>query len=76
MAGVDILLGHHEGTERAAGLQHDVLLTLDGPDITGYAEHQKLPHHAEYRSVLERATAAAAHQAGPRRTGPHPGDTA
>jgi alpha-D-ribose 1-methylphosphonate 5-triphosphate synthase subunit PhnI len=74
MAGVDILLGHHEGTERAAGLQHDVLLTLDGVDITGYAEHQKLPHHAEYRSVLERATAAAAHQAGPRRT--HSGDTA
>ncbi|ONK09702.1 carbon-phosphorus lyase complex subunit PhnI [Streptomyces sp. MP131-18] len=56
MAGLDLLLAHHEG---ATDLQHDVLLTLDGPDSTGYTQHLKLPHHVEYRSVLERAHAAA-----------------
>ncbi len=55
MAGLDLLLAHHEG---AADLQHDVLLALDGLDSTGYAQHLKLPHHVEYRSVLERAHAA------------------
>ncbi|MGW3956540.1 carbon-phosphorus lyase complex subunit PhnI [Streptomyces sp. NPDC004752] len=55
MAGFDLLLTHHEG---ATDLQHDVLLTLDGLDSTGYVHHLKLPHHVEYRSVLERAEAA------------------
>ncbi|MEU4657538.1 carbon-phosphorus lyase complex subunit PhnI [Streptomyces sp. NPDC023723] len=58
MAGLDLLLAHHEGDPDAADLQYDVLLTLDGLDSTGYVQHLKLPHHVEYRSVLERAQAA------------------
>lgn len=57
MAGLDLLLAHHEG---ATSLQYDVLLTLDGLDSTGYLQHLKLPHSVEYRSVLERARAARA----------------
>ncbi|MFJ5837032.1 carbon-phosphorus lyase complex subunit PhnI [Streptomyces shenzhenensis] len=66
MAGLDLLLSHHEG---AADLQHDVLLTLDGLDSTGYVQRLKLPRHVEFTSVLERARAA-------RGDAPHTGDTA
>ncbi|MFG2884698.1 carbon-phosphorus lyase complex subunit PhnI [Streptomyces sp. NPDC048297] len=65
MAGLDLLLTHHEG---AADLQYDVLLTLDGLDATGYLQHLLLPHHVEHRSVLDRAEAARAHR--PRSGGP------
>ncbi|MER6525859.1 carbon-phosphorus lyase complex subunit PhnI [Streptomyces sp. NPDC001508] len=57
MAGLDMLLVHYDAAE-ATALHHDVLLTLDGLDSTGYLHHLKLPHHVEYRSVLERAEAA------------------
>lgn len=66
MAGLDMLMAHYED---ATELQHDVLLTLDGLDSTGYLQHLKLPHHVEYRSVLERAEAA-------RQDANPPGDTA
>ncbi|MER8069924.1 carbon-phosphorus lyase complex subunit PhnI [Streptomyces sp. NPDC094034] len=72
MAGLDLLLAHHEGI---TDLQYDVLLTLDGLDSTGYLQHLKLPHSVEYRSVLERARAARAearHRAGA--DAPHPGE--
>jgi alpha-D-ribose 1-methylphosphonate 5-triphosphate synthase subunit PhnI len=56
MAGLDLLLSHHS---EGRGPHHDVLFTLDGLDSTGYVQHLKLPHHVEFRSVVERATAAA-----------------
>ncbi|MFE2448759.1 carbon-phosphorus lyase complex subunit PhnI [Streptomyces melanosporofaciens] len=55
MAGLDLALAHYDATSE---LHHDVLLTLDGLDSTGYVQHLKLPHHVEYRSVLDRAEAA------------------
>jgi alpha-D-ribose 1-methylphosphonate 5-triphosphate synthase subunit PhnI len=57
MAGLDLLLAR-----RADGHEphHEVLFTLDGLDSTGYAQHMKLPHHVEFRSVVERARAVAA----------------
>ncbi|WP_372350849.1 carbon-phosphorus lyase complex subunit PhnI [Streptomyces sp. KL116D] len=58
MAGLDLLLAHHDG---ASDLQYDVLLTLDGLDATGYLQHLLLPHHVEHRSVLDRAEAARAY---------------
>jgi alpha-D-ribose 1-methylphosphonate 5-triphosphate synthase subunit PhnI len=56
MAGLDLLLAHHA---ESRGPHHDELFTLDGLDSTGYVQHLKLPHHVEFRSVVERATAAA-----------------
>lgn len=57
MAGLDLLLAHHTEDQ---GLRHDVLSTLDGLDSTGYAQHLKLPHYVEFRSVVERAGAVVA----------------
>ncbi|KIF72853.1 hypothetical protein QR77_00200 [Streptomyces sp. 150FB] len=57
MAGLDLLLVHHEPD---SAIHREVLFTLDGMDSTGYARHLKLPHHAEFRSLVERARAVTA----------------
>jgi alpha-D-ribose 1-methylphosphonate 5-triphosphate synthase subunit PhnI len=57
MAGLDLVLAHYKEDREP---HHDVLFTLDGLDSTGYAQHMKLPHHVEFRSVVERAEAVTA----------------
>ncbi|GHJ35617.1 carbon-phosphorus lyase complex subunit PhnI [Streptomyces sp. TS71-3] len=60
MAGLDLMLTHHRGSE---GPLDEVLFTLDGLDSIGYAQHLKLPHHVEFRSLVERGRAVAAGRA-------------
>lgn len=57
MAGLDLLV-HRHGNR--AGLEQEVLTTLDGVEASGFLEHLKLPHYVDFRSLLDRKRAVRA----------------
>jgi alpha-D-ribose 1-methylphosphonate 5-triphosphate synthase subunit PhnI len=57
MAGLDLLV-HRDGNR--AGLEQEVLTTLDGIEASGFLEHLKLPHYVDFRSLLDRKRAVRA----------------
>lgn len=65
MAGLDLLV-HRDGFHSEIAQQ--VLITLDGVEANGFLEHLKLPHHVDFRSVIDRKLAIRARQTEPRTT--------
>jgi alpha-D-ribose 1-methylphosphonate 5-triphosphate synthase subunit PhnI len=61
MAGLDLAV-HRDGNSSEVAQQ--VLITLDGVEANGFLEHLKLPHHVDFRSVIDRKQAIRALQTG------------
>ncbi|MFC7403522.1 carbon-phosphorus lyase complex subunit PhnI [Georgenia alba] len=59
MANVDSALTRYRETAEGAALQQVVMLTTDGLAANGFLEHLKMPHYVTFRSMIERALAAA-----------------
>ena len=59
MAGLDLAV-HRDGNSSEVAQQ--VLIALDGVEANGFLEHLKLPHHVDFRSVIDRKQAIRARQ--------------
>ncbi|MEU6657622.1 carbon-phosphorus lyase complex subunit PhnI [Streptomyces sp. NPDC046821] len=54
MAALDLMVHRDPATDR---LEQNVLISLDGPEASGFLEHLKLPHYVDFRSTLDRIRA-------------------